>query len=137
MATPKRARSASELQTLVTSARSLLDLELRWELAEEALRVVEEAGAQARAEATARERRARGACQILAERLKQARDASAQLRAEAQAGGRWDEALEVLRAAQAAYRDARRAGRNTEYLEASLDLAETRLDVIEQELRST
>ena len=114
-----------ERHRLLEEVGELPDLELRCELAEEGYRLLLESGAQARAEANAREAPAREAWRGLRAKLRRAREAEQRLRAELPS----ELALELeqrrlqLAAARTQLSEARRAGVNLEYPEAAVEQA--------------
>ncbi|MGE0712537.1 MAG: hypothetical protein AB7N76_33110 [Planctomycetota bacterium] len=111
---------------LDAAAAELLELRERRALADEGFRLVEEAALRARAEATARLRRARRTLGAIDRRVAEAAAAERALKALLDPGAvaAWEDAEGAVQAARAALRAARCAGRNVERHEAWLEQAE-------------
>ncbi len=114
--------AARERRRLALASATIPELEVRCEIADEGFRLIHEAAERSRAEAALRESKAQEVVQDLLGRLEGARAAQRRLKQllprELVAG--WEEAEERYREARHRFEAARRAGRNTEYVEAAL-----------------
>ncbi|RMG18624.1 MAG: hypothetical protein D6731_01595 [Planctomycetota bacterium] len=117
---------ARERRRLLKESNELLELELRCAIAAEGYRMIREAAARARAEAAAREERARAAFRQLQGRLRGARRAEQRLceLLPPHLVERLEERRRRLEECRRRLAEARRAGRSVEHLEADLEQAE-------------
>lgn len=129
---PKPSRKKLALKTA-----TLPELELRYQIAEEGYRLIQEAADKARAEANKQEQKARRVYDTLRERLEDAREAERRLKAvlPTELVARWEAAEDKVRDARQLRDDAKSAGRNVEYVEAALeqlevDLRDARTDAL-------
>ncbi len=122
--------AARERKRLALVSATIPELEVRCAIADEGFRLIQEAAERARAEADARESKAQRMFKELMLRLEGARTARRRLKQllPRHLVADWEEAEERARHARERFEGARRAGRNTEHLEADLHTATAALE---------
>ncbi len=131
--------AARAWRRLVESSAKVAELEVRAQVAEEGLGLLEEANAQARADAAKRISVAQRSNQALRQRLEAAQQAERSLlgQLDPDLRGRWQIAAVQLGEVRELLRTCRREGKNPEHLEACLETAEAKWQRVHGEARKS
>lgn len=122
----RSSESNFEHRRLALISATLPELEVRYAIAEEGYRLIQEAACKARAEANKQETKARLVYETLKRRLDSAREAEAELKRLLPNAllEPWEAAHDQVLAARLLRDEGKRHGRNTEHVEAAIETLE-------------